>query len=240
MVYALIVAGGSGSRFGGATPKQYLPLAGVPVLVRTLGVFDRCEGIDTLVLAVPPGDEPLVRESLLAAAGIRKSVRLCSGGARRQDSVFNGLACIPDDDAIVVIHAAVRPLVTCECISACVDAARAHGACISAVPAWDTLKRVTPAGRIDATLPREGVWLAQTPQAFRAGLIRHAHQAALLQNFPGTDDASLVERQGGSVRVVSGSRRNIKITTPEDMALAEALLGARPLPPGHGRRPLCG
>jgi 2-C-methyl-D-erythritol 4-phosphate cytidylyltransferase len=239
MVYALIVAGGSGSRFGGATPKQYLPLAGVPVLVRTLGVFDRCEGIDALVLVVPPGDEPLVRESLLAAAGIRKTVRLCSGGARRQDSVFNGLACIPDDDAIVVIHDAVRPLVTCECITACVDAARDQGACIAAVPAWDTLKRVTPAGRIDATLPREGVWLAQTPQAFRAGLIRHAHQAARSQNFPGTDDASLVEHQGGSVRVVPGSRRNFKITTPEDMALAEALLDVRPLPLGHGRPSCC-
>jgi 2-C-methyl-D-erythritol 4-phosphate cytidylyltransferase len=240
MVYALIVGGGSGSRFGGATPKQYLPLAGVPVLVRTLGVFDRCEGIDEFVLVVPPGDEGLVRESLLAAAEIRKAVRLCSGGARRQDSVFNGLAFIPDDDAIVVIHDAVRPLVTCECITACVDAARDQGACIAAVPAWDTLKRVTSAGRIDATLPREDVWLAQTPQAFRAGLIRQAHRAARSQNFPGTDDASLVERQGGLVRVVPGSRRNIKITTPDDMALAEALLDVRPLPPGRGRRSCCG
>jgi 2-C-methyl-D-erythritol 4-phosphate cytidylyltransferase len=232
MVYALIVAGGSGSRFGGSSRKQYLPLAGVPVLVRTLGVFDRCEGIDTLVLVVPPGDARFVRESLLAAACIRKNVLLCSGGARRQDSVFNGLACIPDDESIVVIHDAVRPLVTCECITACIDAARAQGAGIAAVPVWDTLKRVTHSGAIDATLPREGVWLAQTPQAFRTGLIRNAHCAARAQNFPGTDDASLVEREGGSVRIVPGSRCNIKITTSEDMALAEALIDIRPLPSG--------
>jgi CTP:molybdopterin cytidylyltransferase MocA len=142
MVYALIVAGGSGSRFGGPSPKQYLPLAGVPMLVRTVAVFDRCEVIDTLVLVVPAGDQQFVRESLLTAAGLRKAVLLCSGGTRRQDSVFNGLACIPHDDSLVVIHDAVRPLVTCECITACVDAARAQGAGIAAVPAWDTLKRV--------------------------------------------------------------------------------------------------
>lgn len=234
MVHALIVAGGSGSRFGGPRAKQYLPLAGVPVLIRTLGVFDRCEVIDTLVLVVPPGDEPFVRDSLLAAAGLRKTVLLCSGGARRQDSVFSGLACISDDDSIVVIHDAVRPLVTCECITACVDAARAQGAGIAAVPALDTLKRVTTAGTIDATLPREDVWLAQTPQAFRTDLIRHAHRMARAQNFLGTDDASLVERQGGSVRIVPGSRRNIKITTSEDMALAEAFLDVRSLPSEHG------
>jgi 2-C-methyl-D-erythritol 4-phosphate cytidylyltransferase len=233
MVYALIVAGGSGSRFGGPSPKQYLPLAGVPVLIRTLGVFDRCEGIGTHVLVVPSDDVQYVRESLLPAAGLSKNVLLCSGGTRRQDSVFNGLACIPDDDSIVVIHDAVRPLVTCACITACVDAARNQGAGIAAVPAWDTLKRATNAGTIDATLPREDVWLAQTPQAFRTGMIRQAHLTARAQNFLGTDDASLVERQGGSVRIVPGSRRNIKITTYEDMALAEALLDVRSLPSGR-------
>jgi 2-C-methyl-D-erythritol 4-phosphate cytidylyltransferase len=234
MVHALIVAGGSGSRFGGPSPKQYLPLAGVPVLIRTLGVFDRCEAIDAHVLVVPSGDVRFVRESLLAGAGLRKAVRVCGGGARRQDSVFNGLARISDDDAIVVIHDAVRPLVDDACIRACVDAARAHGAGIAAVPAVDTLKRVTRAGSIEATLPRADVWLAQTPQAFRAELLRSAHRLAREENFMGTDDASLVERQGGSVRIVPGSRRNIKITTPEDMALAEALLHVGSLPPGNG------
>jgi 2-C-methyl-D-erythritol 4-phosphate cytidylyltransferase len=233
MVYALIAAGGSGRRFGGPGPKQYLSLAGVPLLVRTLGVFDRCEVIDALVLVVPESDRRFVRESLLTGAGLRKTVLLCSGGAQRQESVFNGLACIRDDDSLVVIHDAVRPLVTCECITACVDAARTQGAGIAAVPAWDTLKRVTTAGTIDATLPREDVWLAQTPQAFRTGLIRHAHQTARAQSFIGTDDASLVERQGGSVRIVPGSRHNIKITTSEDMALAEALLDIRLSPPGR-------
>ncbi len=234
MVHALIVAGGSGSRFGGPRPKQYLPLAGVPVLIRTLGVFDRCEAIDTHVLVVPSGDVGFVRESLLAEAGVRKPVLVCGGGARRQDSVFNGLASIPDDDSIVVIHDAVRPLVDGACIRACVTAARAHGAGIAAVPAVDTLKRVTRAGSIEATLPRADVWLAQTPQAFRTGLVRDAHRAARAESFIGTDDASLVERRGGSVRIVPGSRRNIKITTSEDMALAEALVHAGSFPLGNG------
>jgi 2-C-methyl-D-erythritol 4-phosphate cytidylyltransferase len=235
MVHALIVAGGSGSRFGGPSPKQYLPLAGVPVLIRTLEAFDRCAAIDAHVLVVPSGDVHFVRESLLAGARMRKAVLVCDGGARRQDSVFNGLACIPDDDAIVVIHDAVRPLVDGACIRACVEAARTHGAGIAAVPAVDTLKRVTRDGSIEATLPRADVWLAQTPQAFRVGLVRNAHRAARAENFIGTDDASLVERQGGVVRIVPGSRRNIKITTSEDMALAEALLALGPSSLRSGR-----
>jgi 2-C-methyl-D-erythritol 4-phosphate cytidylyltransferase len=240
MVYAIIVAAGSGSRFAGPRPKQYLPLAGVPVLIRTLRVFDGCDAVDTLVAVVTSGDSRFVRETLLAEAGLRKPVLLCSGGARRQESVFNGLACIPEDDSVVVIHDAVRPLVTCACITACVEAARAQGAGIAAVPAWDTLKRVTDAATIAGTLPRDNVWLAQTPQAFRTGLIRAAHRAARAEHFQGTDDASLVEHQGGSVRIVTGSRRNIKITTPEDMALAEALLTMDSPPEDVPDGPGCG
>ena len=230
-VYGLIVAGGKGTRFGGPTPKQYLPLAGVPMLVRTLRVFEACKAIDAIVLTVPEPDFSYVRESLLAAAGLGKNILLSAGGRRRQDSVFNGLASIPEDDSLVVIHDAVRPLVTGECITACVEAAARHGACIAAVPAWDTLKQVTAAGTIEATLPREKVWLAQTPQAFRTGLIRSAHESARRQQVHGTDDASLVERMGTAVHLVPGDRRNFKITTGEDLAFAEALLEvpARPM-----------
>jgi len=227
MVYALVVAGGHGKRFAGRTPKQNIELAGVPVLIRTLKIFDDCGAIDAIVLVVPAADVGHVQDRLLPEAGLHKKILLSSGGPRRQDSVFNGLNCIADDDSVVVIHDAVRPLVTCECITACVEVARIEGAGIAAVPAWDTLKRVTDSGIIETTLPREQVWLAQTPQAFRTGLIRAAHQSARTHPFHATDDAALVERAGGSVRIVAGSLCNIKITTVEDLALAEALLSVR-------------
>jgi 2-C-methyl-D-erythritol 4-phosphate cytidylyltransferase len=226
MVYALVVAGGRGSRFSGPTPKQYVRLAGVPVLNRTLSVFDACHEIDSLVVVVPAEDLAYVRDELLPEAGLLKPVRIARGGAHRQDSVFNGLLCIDEDDSVVVIHDAVRPLVTADCITSCVEAARTVGAGIAAVPAWDTLKRVTDSGTVETTLPREGVWLAQTPQAFQTGVIRAAHRAARAQQVRATDDAGLVERTGGVVRVVAGSRRNLKITTLEDLALAAALLDA--------------
>ena len=225
-VYALIVAGGKGTRLGGSTPKQYLPLAGEPMLVRTLRVFEACTAIDEIVLTVPEPDFAFVRESLLATAALRKKILLAAGGPRRQDSVFSGLASIPEDDSLVVIHDAVRPLVTCACITACVEAARQHGACTAAVPAMDTLKQATAAGTIEATLPRENVWLAQTPQAFRTRLIRGAHERARRQHVQCTDDAYLVEQMGATVHLVPGSRRNFKITTVEDLAFAEALLDA--------------
>lgn len=224
MVYGLIVAGGQGTRFGSPTPKQYLALAGEPMLVRTLRVFDACKAVDAIVLTVPASDFSFVRESLLAAAGLRKKILLAAGGPRRQDSVFSGLASIPEDDSLVVIHDAVRPLVTCGCIRACVETARQHEACTAAVPAMDTLKQVTAAGTIEGTLIREKVWLAQTPQAFRTGLIRAAHESARRKQIQGTDDAYLVERMGAVVHLVPGSRRNFKITTREDLAFAEALL----------------
>jgi 2-C-methyl-D-erythritol 4-phosphate cytidylyltransferase len=205
----------------------------VPVLIRTLRVFDACSEIDTLVVVVPPDDTFYVRDGLLPQAGLHKTTLIGGGGPHRQDSVFNGLGLIAEDDSVVVIHDAVRPLVTCDCITACVEAARTEGAGIAAVPAWDTLKRVTDGGTVETTLPREGVWLAQTPQAFRTGLIRAAHRAARLHYFQATDDAALVERSGGSVRIVAGSLRNIKITTVEDLALAEALLGEEPITGGR-------
>ena len=224
MVYALIVAGGRGTRLVSAIPKQYLLLAGVPILVRTLRAFDRCDVIDRLVVVVPSTEIASVRDTMITPVALRKSVAIVAGGPRRQDSVFNGLAAIDSAASMVVIHDAVRPLVTCESITNCVNVARAHGACILALPVWDTLKRISDDGRIEATLPRERLWRAQTPQAFRADLIRRAHERARQEQVLGTDDACLVERLGETVHIVPGNRRNLKITTAEDLVIAEALL----------------
>jgi 2-C-methyl-D-erythritol 4-phosphate cytidylyltransferase len=230
MVYALIVAGGKGARLKSPQPKQYHLLAGVPILTRTLQAFGACERIDTIILVVPPADIAFCQKAILPSTGVTKGVCVVAGGSRRQDSVYNGLAAIGDDDSIVAIHDGVRPLVASETIAACVDAARVHGACIPGIPAWDTLKQVSLTGIVEATLPRERVWLAQTPQVFRTGIIRAAHEQARQAGFHGTDDACLVERLGQEVRIVLGRRRNIKITTPEDLAIAEALW-LNPAPP---------
>jgi 2-C-methyl-D-erythritol 4-phosphate cytidylyltransferase len=236
MVYAIIVAGGRGSRLAGPIAKQYRPLAGVPILTRTLRVFDGCRAVDRLVVVVPAADIDFVRSAILAPAAICKDVTVVGGGPQRQDSVYNGLAAVAPQAALVVVHDAVRPLVTCEAITTCIHAARRHGACIVGVPVWDTLKRISDSGCIEATLPRERVWMAQTPQAFRAGLLRAAHERARREAVRGTDDASLVERAGAAVHMVPGSPCNIKITTAEDLALAEALLALAEAEPGCVRR----
>jgi len=230
MVYAIIVAGGKGVRFRSRVPKQYIALAGVPILTRTLLVFDRCDIIDRIVLVVPPEDITFVRDAMVDPAALCKRITVVGGGRRRQDSVFKGLAAIPLDASLVVIHDAVRPFVTGQTITACVNAARQHGACIAALPVWDTLKRISDSGCIEATLPRERVWAAQTPQAFQTAVIRKAHECARREQVVATDDASLVERVGAVVHIWPGSSRNLKITTAEDLALAAALLGVPEAP----------
>ena len=231
-VCAVIVAGGMGRRFCGDTPKQYRLLAGVPLVVHSLRAFDGCEAIDRIVLVVPAGDVSRVATSLLPAAGLVKPVQLAAGGASRQESVFNGLEHVPEGVSIVAIHDAVRPLVTGACIAACIEGARCHGACIAALPAWDTLKRVGPGGSIRETLPRDLLWMAQTPQTFELGLIRAAHAAARRTGWTGTDDAELVERIGAPVHVVPGSRFNFKITTIDDFHAAEMLFDRTPASAG--------
>ena len=231
-VYAVIVAGGRAQRFGGDTPKQYRLLAGVPMVVRALRAFDGC-AIDGIVLVVPESDLDWVGARLLPSAALSKPVRLVAGGASRQASVANGLAAIPEDESLAAIHDAARPLVSAACITACIEGARQHGACIAAVPVADTLKRVGPEGRITGTLAREGVWLAQTPQVFRTRMIREAHDAAFRSGRSGTDDAELIEQAGGIVHVVCGSPANFKITTVDDLRTAEMLLRSTPTLSDH-------
>lgn len=224
MAYALIVAAGKGTRLTGAQRKQYRLLAGVPVLTRTLRAMASCEGLfGGIVLVVAPADIDYCRDDIVAPAGVKIPVTLVAGGDQRQDSVYNGLCAIPCAQGVVAIHDGVRPLVSAAVVRACVEAARRHGAAIAGVPVWETVKRCGADGVIASTLAREGLWLAQTPQAFRIELIRRGHEEARRVGFRGTDDAALLERLGIPVHLVPGSRRNIKITTAEDLCLAEAL-----------------
>ena len=225
----VIVAGGSGLRMKGRVRKQYLELGGIPVLGKTLLVFDRCNGVDDMVLAVPFEDIDFCRQAVVNPLLLQKTVRVTAGGAERQESVYNGLRTAEKMGAeLVAIHDGVRPLITETLITRCLHGAMETGACIPGVPAFDTVKEVDDQGRIRKTLPRNRMWLAQTPQSFRFDLILRAHEAARREGFRGTDDASLVERLGHPVMMIPGSRRNIKITTPEDLLLAEALLKSGP------------
>jgi 2-C-methyl-D-erythritol 4-phosphate cytidylyltransferase len=225
MIAALIVAAGQGVRMGSARRKQYLNLGGLPMLARTLQVFDHCRLIDQIVIAVPPSEIQYCRNTVVAAAGPEKPVALIPGGGRRQDSVFNGLQYLGDQEGVVLIHDGVRPLVTPDLIEACARGAVQWGACIPAVTAVDTPKQINSLlGVIDQTLPRESICMAQTPQAFYLPLIRRAHAEARRTHREATDDASLVEALGTAVHIIPGLRRNIKITTAEDLAYAETLL----------------
>lgn len=224
MVSAVIVAAGKGVRMNLSVRKQYLALADRPIIGHTLGVFAECRLINRIFLVVPESDFEFCHKEVIAPLELQKNVKLVPGGRVRQESVYNGLAAIDAKEGMVVIHDGVRPFVRQDQLAACINEAGGCGACILGIPVSDTLKRVNAAGFIDDTLDRNSVWLAQTPQAFRYTLIREAHEKARQAGFAGTDDASLVEHLGRDVKVISGSSRNLKITTPEDLVLAKAII----------------
>jgi len=211
---------------GHPTRKQYLVLEGRPILLHTLIVFESCPDIDEIVVVLPESDIKNFRESLLPEMNGKTPVRTVSGGRERQDSVFNGLDSLAKSTRIVVIHDGVRPMIRKNDITACIETARLKGACILGVPAYDTVKTVDKEGQVTRTLDRECIRMAQTPQAFAYDAILNAHRLAREKGFAGTDDASLLEWTGSPVAVLPGSRFNIKITTPEDLALARALMAA--------------
>jgi 2-C-methyl-D-erythritol 4-phosphate cytidylyltransferase len=224
MVSAIIVAAGRGIRMNEKVRKQYLLLAGHPILSHTLRVFGACSAIDRILVAVPGEDFDFCHKKIVEPLNLQKEVRLVAGGAVRQDSVYNGILAIEDKKGLVVVHDGVRPLIRPELLVACIEGAFETGACSLGLPALETLKCVNSSGYIHATFERETIWLAQTPQAFEYGVIRQAHENARRHGYSGTDDAFLVERLGKKVKMIPGSRSNIKITTPEDLAIAEAML----------------
>ncbi|GFO53312.1 2-C-methyl-D-erythritol 4-phosphate cytidylyltransferase [Geomonas sp. Red276] len=224
-IYALVPAAGMGKRMGAGTNKQYLLLDGIPILAHTLRVFQDAPFIDGIYVVSPQAEIPFCRAEVIDRFGFSKVRAIVPGGAERQHSVANGLKAMKGvtDEDLVLIHDGVRPFVPLQVLEAAAAAARETGSAVVAVPSKDTIK-VARGGLVTATPPREELWLAQTPQAFRYGLIRRAHSQAESEGFLGTDDSSLMEHLGLPVRVVMGDYRNIKITTPEDMVLAEAFL----------------
>jgi 2-C-methyl-D-erythritol 4-phosphate cytidylyltransferase/2-C-methyl-D-erythritol 2,4-cyclodiphosphate synthase len=224
---AIIPAGGAGKRLKAHVAKQFLLLDTLPVLVHTLKVFQESAQIDDIILALPADDLVSVRQELIEKYGLTKVTRVVAGGNERQDSVRNCLMVIEGKCDLVVIHDAVRPFVTEELIKQVVDSARDEGAASAGVKTKDTIKETKDDNMVRATVPRQNLWLTQTPQAFDYELLKKAYQTAYTDNFYGTDDASLVERMGKEVKMIEGSYENIKITTNEDMLMADALINKK-------------
>ena len=226
MNVAIIVAAGRGTRVAagdaGATRKQFRELAGLPVIVHTLRRFDEAEEIGATI-AVVPESEVEGTLALARAHGIRKLARAVAGGASRTESVWRGLQTVDARAGVVAVHDGVRPFVTAAEIDATVRAAALAGAAVLVAPVTDTVKEVEGA-RVTRTLPRERLRRALTPQCFRLDVLRRAYEQAVSAGLEASDCSALVERLGVEVRAVEGDPRNIKITQPEDFALAEILM----------------
>ncbi len=204
--------------------KQYLPLGGKPIIARTLLALENFTLIDEILVAVRKEEEEYCHREIIEKFNITKVRKLIEGGKRRQDSVYNALEVVGKGCNLVVIHDSVRPFITEDILIEAIAQANIHKASVVAVPVTDTVKEAKYHGFIERTLPRENLWAVQTPQVFDYELILEAHKRAKKENFVSTDDASLVERMRHPVKVVEGALDNIKITTPEDLIMAEAML----------------
>jgi 2-C-methyl-D-erythritol 4-phosphate cytidylyltransferase len=220
-VTVIIAAAGSGRRMKADRPKQLFLLDKTPILIHTVRKFESCKIVDNIIVAAPRKSVDEIR-TLVSDAGFSKSILVIKGGDRRQDSVSIALQHLQPDVTLVAVHDAVRPFVSMEEIETVIIKADKDGAAILAVPVVDTVKQVTR-NIIDATLAREHLVLAQTPQAFRVEILREAFERARKDEYYGTDESSLVERLGRPVSIVRGSERNIKITRPTDLVLARVL-----------------
>jgi 2-C-methyl-D-erythritol 4-phosphate cytidylyltransferase len=225
---AIITAGGLGKRFGGegaeALPKQFTPLQGKPLIVHSAQSFESSELIREIVLVVPDGWVDYTKSEIVDKFHLGKVTKIISGGKERQQSVENGLNALSNKPEIVVIHDAVRPFVTLDIIEEVVAEASKSGGAIAAFPSTDTLKKSSPEQSIENTVPRDNIWFAQTPQAFRYGTLKKAFEKASEDGYLATDEAQLLERLGMEVKLVKGSKYNIKITTPEDLEMGELIL----------------
>lgn len=225
MSYQVIIpAAGQGKRMRAGKNKVLLQLKDIPILIHTLRVFELDEACKGIILAISAGDEDHF-SSLLKKYRIKKVTSLVAGGNERQHSVYNGLQAAKKE-GIVLVHDAARPFIEKRVIHELVSVAEKDGAAVVAVPVKDTIKKVNNFEVVE-TIERSSLWAIQTPQAFRVSLLEEAHNLALVQNFLGTDEASLVERLHIPVKIVEGDYDNIKLTTPEDLYFAEAIIKQR-------------
>lgn len=222
-ICALIAAAGKGSRMNTDKNKQYIEIGDKPILARTIAAFEACSRVDEIILAVNGKDIVYCKQEIVDVYGFRKVTAIVAGGDTRQASVYNGLLQLEESCGIVLIHDGARPFISGDSIIESIETAWEFGAACVAVPVKDTIKSADESNIVCETLDRSRLWSIQTPQTFRYGLILEAHKKALEDGFSGTDDAMLVERLGHPLRLVYGTYYNIKITTEEDLVMAEAI-----------------
>jgi 2-C-methyl-D-erythritol 4-phosphate cytidylyltransferase len=220
---ALIVAGGKGKRIGTPTNKQFLKIAGHPILCWTLWRFHQIKWINEIILVIPPNKKDYVQEEIIKKYKFELVSQLIPGGKERQESVYKGLQAINSNPEIVFIHDAVRPFVSPDSFERLYETVKNTGNAILGVPSRDTVKEIEESGIIK-TRKRDKIWLVQTPQAFRYDIILDAHRQAALDGFEATDDSSLIERLKIPIHLVKGNTFNLKITTKNDLEISEHLV----------------
>jgi 2-C-methyl-D-erythritol 4-phosphate cytidylyltransferase len=220
---AIIVAAGKSIRLKDRLPKQFLEIANKPILAHTVEKFERCDLVDEILMVVSEDYLGYCSTEIVDRFNFRKINKIISGGEARQDSVYNGLLAIPNNTSIVLVHDGVRPFISVSKIGESINLCKEYKAVILALPVKETIKRVED-DYVITTLNREKIWTVQTPQAFDYKLLLDAYQKAKEDGFVGTDDSSLVERIGVKIRVLEGEENNLKITTKEDLILAEQIL----------------
>jgi 2-C-methyl-D-erythritol 4-phosphate cytidylyltransferase len=226
-IAAIIPAGGSGLRMGYSIPKTYLTFDSVPIIVHTLRIFQDSSLIDDVYLVVQENDREYAKNEIVEKYALTKVRAIIAAGKERQDSVNHGLTCLTHEHEFVVIHDGVRPLLEKKMLEKTIHVAMKEGAAITGVPVKDTVKSINKLSIIKKTIDRHNLFLIQTPQVFKKGVIVKAYIAAYQDQYYGTDDSSLVERLGIPVKMVEGSYENIKITTPDDLMLAELIVQKR-------------
>lgn len=226
-VAAIIVAAGQGTRMKTGVNKQYLLLKGKPILAHTLQTFEKCEAINEIIVVVGKTERAKCLQEIIKPYRYKKVKKIVIGGATRQQSMYNGLRAVTPHTDIVITHDGARPLVHQQTLMESIEETLIHKATIVGVPVKDTIKMINQKGFVHSTPKRDLLWTVQTPQSFSYHLIMEAHQKAHEEGFIGTDDATLVERIGHPIKIIKGKYGNIKITTPEDLIMAEAILNIR-------------
>jgi len=221
---AIVLAAGKGTRMNAGMNKQFMLINDRPLLAQTLAAFQSCDAIDNIILVAGKEELKTCKEQILGVYGFDKVDKLVPGGSERQQSVYNGIMELEDDCSIVVIHDGARPILPEGIIERCIDGAKIYGAVSAGMPAKETIKILNEEGFVQYTPERGKVWVTQTPQAFKRDIIVKAHEMANIKGISGTDDAFLVECMGIKVKMLEGSYENIKITTPEDIIFAEAIM----------------
>ena len=221
---AIVLAAGKGTRMNAGMNKQFMLINDRPLLAQTLAAFQSCNAIDSIILVAGRDELKACKEQIIDRYGFDKVDKLVPGGSERQQSVYNGIMELEDDCSIVVIHDGARPILPEGIIEKCIDGAKIYGAVSAGMPAKETIKILNEEGFVQYTPERGKVWVTQTPQAFKRDIIEKAHETANIKGISGTDDAFLVECMGIKVKMLEGSYENIKITTPEDIILAEAIM----------------